>query len=85
MELTIDSILRKEFLSLGGAICIFTSSLWPQYEGWIERLEFGDWERLLFMVIPVRNYEKGNCCLDIGMEMKGQCSRQSKGNIASNG
>lgn len=36
------------------------------------------------MVIPVRNYEKVNCCLDIGTEMKGQCSRQWKGNIANN-
>lgn len=36
------------------------------------------------MVIQVRNYEKVNYYNDIEIKMRGQCSRQLKGNISSN-
>ena len=59
-------------LSLEGRIlrrsrptCIFESSLWPQFEGWIEGMEVGDPGEVITVTQP-RNHEEVNRCPGAG-------------------
>lgn len=48
-----------------GHICIFGSSLWPQFEGWNEKVEVGDPGEVI-TVNQVGNHKEVNHCIGFG-------------------